>query len=207
VQSQARHVSALGALVASALALGSCASQPAPATSSDDFASLVDTYLNGASAEEFSEEQIEVLKQARAAGALDFEDYAAAIDRSLECIDAAGFYTEADPVDHSRGFPTIGYFYESPESGNPVAEACIVEHSGAIESVYQLQPQSVEAEDSQFGEDLAALESCLKDKGISAEPAGLEGRDLYREFNRMLMNEVEEGGPPGPVATCFGTAE
>lgn len=168
------------------------------------FAELVATYLDDPVADVYSEEQVAILTDAREAGALAFEDYAAAVDRTLECISTAGYYAQKDPVDSSRGFPTIGYFYESPEAGNPVAEACILENSSGVEAVYQLQPTSVQAEELMFDDELRALTDCFDRAGIELQEQGLEGRDLYREYNKLLMAEIDQGGPPGPIATCFG---
>lgn len=181
------------ALVALSVALAGCTGQspePSP-TAHDDFVILVDSYLNSDAAETFDAEQVDVLTDARSTGLIAFEDYAAAIDRSLDCMDSAGIHTEKYAADDSRGFPVLDYFYESPETGNPVAEECLLVHSAAIEAVYQLQPTSIEAENAVTLERVPALIACLDDLGVDHQMEGLSAAEIYPRFGKLLLEASE----------------
>jgi len=172
--------------------------EPGPAPT-DGFSMLIDSYLDAPEAANYDEEQVAALEKARDVGELSFEAYAEAIDRSLECIGGAGFYVKKDPPDDSRGFPTVGYFYEGPEAGNPVADKCIEANSQAVESVYQLQPVSAEAEAKVRLDHIDAVIACLKRSGADAEAEELAADELTADefdarLGRLLVeaNEISE---------------
>lgn len=171
------------AIAALAAGAAGCATASVPTPSpADEFAELVDSYLQDPAADDFADDQVATLQQARAAGELTFEDYSAAVDATLECIADAGYYVEKG-VDDSRGFPMVNYGYESPEAGNPVAETCIAAHSTAIEAIYQLQPSSVEAVDHHLEAVAREFAECLRAQGIEADFEGLKGEDLRKAIH------------------------
>jgi len=168
-------------------------SQPSPSPTGA-FAELVDAYLEGPEADQYGTEQVAALLAAREAGELGFEAYAAAIDQSLECISAAGFFTEKYPVDESRGFPVIDYFYESPESGNPVADACMAKYSSALESVYQIQPTSAQAETIANDARIGPMIACLEKLGVDEDLDSLNSEEIGLKIGRLMLeaSEVDE---------------
>jgi len=164
---------------------------------------LASGYLEDAEAHDMDDMQVAVLKRAAAEGAIAFEDYQEAIHRSIECISDAGYHTEIYPADESRGFPVIGYFYEGPESGNPVADACIRMHSEAIEALYQMQPSSVSAQDQVFLDGLDDLEACLARAGVNWDTEGKTVDELWTELLEIRQTEpLPSDGTLGPIRGC-----
>lgn len=203
----------IGALMRQSLAggavllvvLAGCATDETPAPSEpDEFAQLVDSYLAEAESQGYGAEQVRVLEEAREASELAYEDYATAVDHSLECISAAGFHVERYAPDESRGFLLVSYFYEGPESGNPAAEACIRTHSEAIESVWQLQPVSVAAQNERLEQQVGELKACLAGIGVELGVDGLEGEELNDEVHRVLNEQIEAASAGSdPALECF----
>jgi len=148
--------------------------------------------------------QVAVLERAKDTGAIAYEDYSAAIDESLDCITAAGFQAERDDPDDSRGFTTVTYSYEGPATGNPVAEACIRAHSGAIEALYQLQPTSAAAAEAMLVKNAALFQECLATHGITFSSEGKTPDEIREEISRLKEEEgIDDPENPGPIYLCF----
>jgi len=196
----------LVALIGVVAAAGGCSQQaPAPSPQPDAFSQLVDGYLQDAEADGASEEQIATLKSARAAGKLTFEEYSAAIESTLECIEDAGFHVERNPTGASGGLAMVNYFYESPESGNPVAEVCIRANSEAIEAVYQLQPTSVATKEAHLETQADELARCLEAEGFDVDFAGLTGDELADAIHDVVNEKLAASQAEGsdPQMDCF----
>lgn len=185
--------------------LAACAHESTePAATPDGFTQLVERYLEAPEADAYSAEQRATLERARAAGELTFEEYSAAVDSSLACISDAGFFVDRGEIDTSRGFPELAYFYEGPEEGNPVADACIRLHSEAIEAIYQLQPSSVEAAQVRLSAQAADLEVCLRRAGVEVDFADLEGDELEKAVYDALGDSMKAATTGSePDLECF----
>lgn len=193
-------------LTTTALSLGGCGNTPTePSPSlSGDFALLAQGYLDRAEELEFDERQIAVLERAVTNGSVAFEDYQAAVHSALDCISAAGYQTEVKPAEDSRGFSFIEYFYEGPEAGNPVADACIRKHAGAVEELYQLQPSSIASQDQVFLEGVDDVVACLSRAGVEWDTANKTVDELKQELLEILESEPlpVDGGELGPIGSC-----
>lgn len=205
---------ALRSLVVVALAsaaLSACTSQPEPSgtptSSLDAFQLLAQGYIDAAEEQGYTDDQVLVLTTARDTGAVPFESYQAAISATLDCVTNAGIHNEVYPVDDARGFPTIDYFVEGPETGNPVADACIRENSEAVEALYQLQPSSVAAEEERFMKALDQVTPCLAGLGIDFETEGLTPDELWNKLDALSEEEdLPTDGTLGPIRTCMMNA-
>jgi len=200
-----RVTAAVTLTAVAAIAVAGCSSPATPAVSPDGaFTELVDTYLNDSAASGYGDEQVATLEHAREVGSLAYEDYAAAVEQSLDCITAAGYQVERRP-DDSGGVPMVNYSYEGPETGNPVADECIYVHSQAIEAIYQLQPSSVEASQAHLKEVAGQFAACLQAMGIEANFDGLEGDELVEavhHYDSELALEAVDTGVPPPCSSA-----
>jgi len=191
------------------LVLVGCTSDAEPAPSATGaFAELVESYLEDPAAAGYSAEQVHLLKSAQQAGELSFEDYAAAVDASLDCIADAGYHVERSTSDADRGYEEVTYFYEGPAEGNPVADQCIYENSQAIEAVYQLQPSSVEASKAHTSAQLAEAAPCLEKLGVTVDSDGLDADEAADAMFRLVQHEQAQlletnGAIPGPIERCL----
>lgn len=196
---------AMALLAAAVLFVGGCTSEPIESTPvpSGDFALMAQGYLNQAEELELDERQIAVLERAVTDGMVAFEDYQAAVHTAVDCIAAAGYHTEVTPAEDARGFAVIDYFYEGPEDGNPVADACIRQHSGAVEALYQLQPSSIAAQDRRFLDGLDEVVACLSRAGVEWDTANKTADELKEELLVILQSEpLPTDGTEGPILSC-----
>ncbi|MCR6713518.1 MAG: hypothetical protein NVV57_12910 [Demequina sp.] len=205
--SSARGLASVLLLALAMIASGCSAQQPLPAPSEGAFAQLVDSFVGGSTGQGLSEQQFATLKSAREAGELTFEQYSAAIDASLECISDAGFHVERYPTDDSGGYPIVTYFYESPETGNPVADECIRRNSEAIEAIYQLQPSSVAAKNAHLEVQAGEIARCLEKEGTEVDFEGLTGDDLAEAVHQAVNDQLAAAAANGTNAQmdCFVT--
>lgn len=122
--------------------------------------------------ENASEEQLAILDD----GEVTFEEYEAAINRSLACMEDAGIGVQGPHRVDERGFTELRYSHSASSPGRTedetlaVSDACLEEHSMVVEMMYQSSPSAVEAQDEQFEQIRGALVQCLEDNGIDVDP-------------------------------------
>ena len=184
------------------------APQPSPTTALGSFQLLAQGYLDKAEEQGYSEEQVAIVKRAVETGEVTFEDYKTSLSSALACVTDAGIYNEMYPVDESRGFPYIDYFIQGTETGNPTADACIREDFEAIEALYQMQPSSVDAENSRFEKALdEQIMPCLDKLGLAFDTDGLSADEKWTKVLELSQEEpLPSDGTLGPVRTCMMNA-
>lgn len=118
-----------------------------------------------------SEEQLAILAKSAVPS---FEDYEAAVNGSLACIQDAGIGTPA-VVRDEQGVIKLGYGYEASSPGrsdaqtDEVAQACIRQHSRWIEEAWMTQPLALEWEDQQIEALRPVYIACLKAYGVEVD--------------------------------------
>ena len=118
-----------------------------------------------------SAEQVEILEQANRTGSITYDQYSAAVDRSLRCIREAGLPVPRDEVVEQGGIKLRLYVKTGDDSGpSPVAEACVKKHSWYVELAYQVQPSSVEAASRFFERYRQPLLDCLSSHDVAVDP-------------------------------------
>lgn len=165
-----------------ALTLAGCggSSEPTvdPSMNSDLLASA---RASGASAE-----QIAVLE----GGEVTFEQYQAAVERTIACMRDAGIEVVGDTVTEPRGFPEIQYSFaqssagRSDEQTEAIADDCIRVNSMYVEAAHQTSPGSLEAQEKNFDKFRPALIQCLRDNGVDVADDAAQG-DLFTESGRI----------------------
>jgi hypothetical protein len=197
---------ALAACVA--VSLAGCTGEPSASPTSDPFAYAVSSMLIRAESGGASEAQLEILRQAQAAGVLEFEPYESTIDATFECFREQGIDYQSNGTSSSRGFPEIIYVVAGPEAGPlPEATACENEHSAFVAELYQVQPASAEASEKQFIAALPVLIPCLREAGLlpaTGEPTVDEVHDaIWAGFDSIEDGSAPEGFHP---TTCIDLA-
>jgi len=117
------------------------------------------------------DDQLDILRRAVEAQELLFEDYAQAIDYSLECITDAGIAIDGPDFDNGSGYPQLRYGFAagSDASGgpdNPVPDECIRAHSLYVEMAYSSQPATQEILDKALQAKRPAVQACLEGAGV-----------------------------------------
>ncbi|WP_430868994.1 hypothetical protein [Demequina aurantiaca] len=138
-------------------------------------------------------DQLSILRRAVQAQELLFEEYAQAIDYSLECIAEAGVEIDGPHFDESSGYPRLNYGFAagSKASGgpdNPVPDECIRAHSFYVEMAYSSQPAIQEVLDSALDAKRPALQTCIEDAGIV-----VDGELPIREWLLEIVKSGESG--------------
>ncbi|TNU73582.1 hypothetical protein FH969_10690 [Miniimonas arenae] len=161
-----RFIRALGAAGTALFVVGSAAGcspgeapQPVP---------TIDARILAAAREQgASDEQLSILES----GAVEFEEYQEAVDRSLTCMRDAGIEVFDDSVTSARGFPEISYSFATSSAGRSddqtlaIADACLAQHSLFVEQAYQLSPASIEQQEAAFGPYRDVVITCLAENG------------------------------------------
>jgi len=155
-----------------------------------------------------SPDQLAVLDRAEAAGGLSYEDYAAAIDATLQCMNDAGINVIGPTADDTWGYPRLTYIaqtgimdvtsgsaddgeYEEHVSASPeahdvdprtrVADTCRERNSMYVEYAYDSQPSTIQAYDAVLATKRKAVAACGHEVGIDPDPS-LPIREFLMEF-------------------------
>jgi hypothetical protein len=169
------------------------------------FRSMARSFLEDP-AMEMSDAQRAMVERALDAGGVPFEDYRAAVDATFACFDAAGISHFEDPPTDGT-VPVITYAFEA--GALDAADACLEQHSYAIEALYQTQPPALAATEASFEAALPQLVACLREGGYLLdvpEPTVAE----VKEAILVAMEEVDglsvpEGEAPFPMS-CLDQA-
>jgi hypothetical protein len=165
-----------------------------------------------------SDAQLATLRDAAAAGALAWDDYADAVNATLACFADAGINYVGPTVDESMGFKQLGY---AAQVGGPqgaqevqavddapgesrvvwgeeptgradplatVAESCRESHSLWVEVAFAEQPTSLEAQDAFLESRRAGVVACAEEKGLA-----LDSEAPIRQMLAELIEFGEEG--------------
>jgi len=189
---------AVAVAVLGALVLAGCSGdEPEPTSSADaKFAQQVKSALSVAEAGTANELQLSILRDAQTAGVLTFEAYKTAVDATLECFREKGVKYELRGIEESRGFPTIEYMVEGDETGVSAAAAvCLDENLSQVDTLYQTQPASVDAEDRRFVNALPILIPCLREEGL-LPPDSTPTRDEVEDAIWAGFDSAEDGSAP-----------
>ena len=165
-----------GAAVAVALVACSCSGPKEPTPSAapsggGQGGSVVEQARAGAA----STEQVAILE--RSGDEVAFEDYQAAIGRTIVCMRDQGIDVIGDEVTQSRGFPEIRYSFSGSSAGRTddqtlaLADGCADTHSRWVDMVYQTSPRNVAARESQLDPYRAELTACITKNGGTVEDA------------------------------------
>lgn len=177
------------ATLAALIAIGGCAQEPA---STEEDSTGAQAVIAEARAGGASEEQIAILEKGEIPS---FEDYEAAVARSLACIRDAGIHTQA-PQEVEQGVTKLAYGYGISSPGrtdaqtDEIAQACISEHSLWVEMAWMDQPLSREWADEQRESERPTLVACLEAFGVTVDES-LTTAEVDQLFHELL---VAEGG-------------
>ncbi|MHA3946539.1 hypothetical protein [Cellulomonas bogoriensis] len=145
------------------------------------------------------DEQLEILER----GEVTFEEYEAAVGRTIACLREEGIEVVDDEVVDLRGFPEIYYSYadatdgRSDEETDEISQACLRRHSLHVESLYRTSPQAEAAQDEQFAPRRDAVLECLRDNGVT-----IEGDVSRQELESISAGSMSETG-----VNCLEEAE
>lgn len=129
-----------------------------------------------------SEEQLAILAKS---GVPSFEDYEAAVNRSIACIEHAGIGTPA-VVKYEEGVTMLGYGFNASSPGrtdaqtDEIAQACIRQHSRWIEDAWGAQPTALEWNDQQLEAQRLSQIACLKSYGVTVDESWTRDEVLSR---------------------------
>jgi hypothetical protein len=169
-----------------------------------DFEALARAALEAAPGDGISPQQQAAIERALAAGEVTFEEYRTAQQATFDCFAAAGIRYEESPPAVVDGIPRVEYLFEAPASGeSSVADACILEHSDVVDTLYILQPSSIEAADAAFEASRADAVACLTRHDVEVDAAA-ERADLQQAYIAALEEwfELHGDAEPPPVTEC-----
>lgn len=160
--------------LAALVVLGGCSAvgqspSPPAASSGVDLELLKDAREAGADAS-----QIAILEK----GEVSFADYEAATNRALTCMREAGIDV-LGPTEVTRtGLRKLDYGWSpqidglTDDQGQKLGDDCITRYSDFVDSQYQGQPSSVEAEEQYFVKFRPAVVECIRANGgtVKDEP-------------------------------------
>ena len=146
---------------------GSATPERSPVASGASASVLASARAGGASTE-----QLAIL----AKGAVpSFEDYEAALGRTVACMNAAGIDVIPMEPREQNGITLLGYGTPISSPGRTdaetakVANACYLEHSRWVEAAWQMQPAALEAEEKRLADSRPGLIACLERNGIDVD--------------------------------------
>lgn len=158
-------------LVAVALLAAACSNGSSGAAGSQmtppSWGEVVDATVEVARKQGASDDQLAVLES----GDVTFQQYEAAVGRTVECLRAAGIDVVGDTVTDASGYPEINYSYAASSAGrtdtetDAISQECIRTHSQFIEGLYRSTPQVQEVVDERFEPYREAVVTCLEDNG------------------------------------------
>ncbi len=168
------------AVAAGLLALSGCATDPNWAASKD-FAEVIEPAIQEAEAGGASDAQLEILRQAQAAGKLSLEDDRAAARAMVACVEDAGSYALLSDKTTESGLilPVYNYAANTPEQ-EAIGEACDTKEAFWVNMVYQTQPSSVQSKDAYLNQQAPLVRACLEREGYATDP-GDKTYDLLRQ--------------------------
>ena len=173
------------------------------ADAASTFASIAREALATEADVDIADDQQEILRRALETGEVSFEDYREAQAATFACFDAAGIRWEASEPELIDGILRVDYLFEAPASGSPQADACIARHSDVVDTLYVIQPASVEAADAAFEATRDQAVACLAEHGhpVAASAARAEITQVYLRALEADMETFGDAAPP-PVAEC-----
>ena len=149
-----------------ALTTSACSGDaPAEVTpTASDFAAVAAGALEDAKAAHSTQAQLEAIEAAIADGSVSLEAVSGAVTATFDCFSSTGVRYE-DRGSHTTGGVTyLDYVYEAGDK-EAAADACMNQNSAFLESLYALQPSTLEAKDAAFVAAMPGLIKCLRDLG------------------------------------------
>ena len=149
-----------------------------------------------------SPEQLALLEAAVAAGSLSFEDYQAAIESALACMNDAGIITDGPYPDDSWGFPRLTYavltgdIQRSNQDDAETSSGDTNEPSSPAEQSSDLLDDK-EASGASAAERLANecrdRHAAFVELAYSEQPSSLQAQDAYLESRRPGILTCADG--------------
>lgn len=186
------------------LATTTACSAPAEPVPSGE-GSIFDQMIVEATEADASASQLELLKQSRDAGRVDFATVQEALESTFRCFEEANIPYQRGTASEHEGLLLQHYSFGeapevSPEESLALADACLTRESYFVESAYQLQPSSVEAKGRYFDEHTRSrLTACLIELGfqVTENSSRDELMTTYvDEVTRRATAAQENGGMP-----------
>lgn len=157
---------------------------------------IVDSTVDVARERGASDEQLAVLMS----GDVDFQQYEAAVGRTVACMRSAGVEVIGDTVTDINGYPEINYSYSASSAGrtddetDAISQECMQENSQFIEDLYRSIPVVQEAIDRRFEPFRDVVVKCLGENGEEVDESA------PRIVLEMHVAEVVGRGGPHCIA-------
>ena len=134
------------------------------------FSAFIQDAFAEATAGNAGEDQLSILRRVESTGTMAFADYNEAVNATFGCFTEAGIGYESISGPNGGEDLPMYYAYVSTEETDPIAEACIVEHSFWVEMLFQVRPEAVAAQEAQFERAIPSLVACLEEGGYVLPP-------------------------------------
>jgi hypothetical protein len=189
----------LAALLAVASAATACASRATESVSGPDphLEYALEIALTDGDA---SPEQLAALEAAVASGSITFEDYQAAIESALACMNDAGLITDGPYPDDSWGFPRLSYAVLTGDLQHSVEEGedDTVSPSAASRAEQSSEPLGSGDSDGtspkeRLAQDCRDRHSAFLELAYSEQPSSLQAQDEYLESRRAGILTCADG--------------
>lgn len=183
-----------------AVATTGCSDQT-ETTPSQPPTAIVEALAQARSDSRTSETQIETLERAVDNGSLPFEDYAASVNATVDCLRDGGATVTAVREVSANGVPSLEWGVHEPagadaSTGEPSAsvdgliDLCDAKHRIYVELAYRSQDSSVEAAEAYFEERLPEVVRCAAERGFVSDSA----LSAHEQLMAIAMSENPDLG-------------
>jgi len=164
----------LGALVVAVLVgvvLVGCSTETGAQADSAVFADLVASIIQEAEAGGAGDAQLAILRQAQSDGWLSIEVDRAVNRAAVECVNDAGSYAFYQETTMESGLVLPGFsaLADTPEQ-EAIADACTTEVQFWVNGLYQMQPTSMQLNETYLDQQIPLVRSCLERNGYTVVP-------------------------------------
>jgi hypothetical protein len=162
-----------------------------------------------------SEAQVQILRDARDAGALTLEQTKAAVADTFACFDASGMSHSGISTVTQEGLERVTYTYATipglgDEASLAIADACMNTNSFYVEKVFVMQPISREITNRYFTENVRTrLIPCLRSIGVAVDDESTNDEvwriatDTMAEISAPYARGELPGRPEGCLPDVF----
>jgi len=177
------------------------------ATDPTSFADIVAAAIQGAEADEASEAQLALLREAQSEGSMSIEGERAAVRAAVKCINDAG--VSAAYADHTMKSGLVVPRYVASvdnalglDATDAILNACDAQEYFWVDKVYQAQPTSVAVNDAYLDQQAPIVRACLEREGYDTN-ADATTHELLRQaldvaldtgFSTDCLREAEIDG-------------